>query len=53
MIVEITNQKVSTPAEVAARIEYVRASGRKSALLLVSDAKGDIRFVAVPLEGKE
>ena len=53
VIVEVTNQKVSTPAEVAGRIENVRASGRKSALLLVSDAKGDIRFVAVPLEAKE
>lgn len=53
VIVEVTNQKVSTPAEVAGRIENVRASGRKSALLLVSDAKGGIRFVAVPLEAKE
>ena len=53
VIVEITNQKVSTPADVAARIESVRSSGRKSALLRVSDAKGEIRFVAVPLETKE
>ena len=50
VIVEISNEKVSTPADVAARIEAVRASGRKSALILVSDNKGEIRFVAVPVE---
>ena len=50
VIVEITNEKVTTPADVAARIEAVRAAGRKSALILVSDPKGDIRFVAVPVE---
>jgi serine protease Do len=51
IIVEITNEKVSTPEEVAARIDAVRAGGRKTALLLLSDPKGEIRFVAVPLEG--
>jgi len=50
VIVEITNEKVSSPADVAARIEAVRAAGRKSALILLSDPKGEIRFVAVPVE---
>ncbi len=50
IIVEITNEKVSTPEDVASRIDAVRAGGRKTALLLLSDAKGEIRFVAVPLE---
>ncbi len=51
IIVEITNEKVMSPEDVAQRIEAVRAGGRKSALLLISDAKGEIRFVAVPIEG--
>ena len=50
IIVEITNEKVATPGDVAERIDAVRAGGRKTALLLLSDAKGEIRFVAVPLE---
>ena len=50
MIVEITNEKVTSPDDVAKRIEAVRSSGRKSALLLLSDAKGGIRFVAIPIE---
>ena len=50
IIVEITNEKVSTPEDVASRIDAVRAGGRKTALLLLSDPKGEIRFVAVPLE---
>ena len=50
IIVEITNEKVATPDDVAERIDAVRAGGRKTALLLLSDAKGEIRFVAVPLE---
>ena len=49
-IVEITNEKVSSPADVAARIDAVRSAGRKSALILLSDPKGEIRFVAVPIE---
>ena len=50
VIVEITNEKVTSPADVAARIEAVRTAGRKSALILLSDPKGEIRFVAVPVE---
>ena len=47
VIMEVTNEKVSTPEEFAARVAAVKAEGRKSVLLLVSDAKGEIRFVAV------
>jgi serine protease Do len=47
VIMEVTNEKVSTPEDFAARVAAVKAEGRKSVLLLVSDAKGEIRFVAV------
>ena len=50
IIVEINNEKVSSPEDVASRIEAMRSGGRPSVLLLLSDAKGDIRFVAVPIE---
>ena len=49
MIDEVTNEKVATPGDVAKRIEAIKSTGRKSALLLIKDPRGDIRFVAVPL----
>jgi serine protease Do len=49
VIMEVTNEKVATPEEFAARVAAVKEAGRKSVLLLVSDAKGEIRFVAVPV----
>ena len=49
VIVEITNEKVTTPEDVAERLDAVRASGRKTALLLLSSASGEVRFVGIPL----
>jgi len=49
VIVEVTQERVNDPGEVAARVAAVRKSGRKSVLLLISDAKGGLRFVAVPV----
>ena len=49
VIVEVTQERVTDPQEVLARIEAVKKSGRKSVLLLISDAKGGLRFVAVPV----
>mgnify|MGYP006274018523 FL=1 len=48
VIVEVAQEAVSTPADVAAQIEAVREEGRASVLLLVNRA-GDLRFVALPL----
>jgi serine protease Do len=53
VIVEINNEAVGTPDDVAARLEAIKTSGRPSALLLLADAKGEIRFVAVPIETKK
>ena len=41
---------VATPADVASRIDMLRSEGRKSALLLLANKDGDLRFVAVTLE---
>ncbi len=48
VIVEVTQEKVKQPRDVLARLEAVKKSGRRTVLLLLSDAKGELRFVAVP-----
>ncbi len=48
VIVEVTQEKVKQPQDVKTRVLAVQKAGRKSVLLLLSDAKGELRFVAVP-----
>jgi serine protease Do len=48
VIVEVTQEKVRQPQDVKTRLSAVRKSGRRSVLLLLSDGKGELRFVAVP-----
>jgi serine protease Do len=48
VIVEVTQEKVTQPQDVMDRLMAVKRSGRRSVLLLLSDAKGELRFVAVP-----
>ncbi|HEX2134558.1 MAG TPA: DegQ family serine endoprotease [Microvirga sp.] len=50
VIVEVGQEPVSTPADVTRRIDALKSEGRKSALLLVSNAQGEVRFVAVTIE---
>jgi serine protease Do len=50
VIVEAAQEAVSTAADVAKAIDKVRKAGRRAVLLRVEDAKGQMRFVAVPLE---
>ena len=49
VIVEAAQETVSTPDDVSKSIEKVKKAGRKAVLLRIEDAKGDMRFVAVPL----
>ena len=49
LIVEVNQEPVTSPQEVAEKIQEVQGSGRKSVLLLVERA-GDLRFVAVRLD---
>jgi serine protease Do len=49
VIVEAAQEQVGTPEDVARSVEKVKKAGRKAVLLRVEDAKGDLRFVAVPL----
>jgi serine protease Do len=48
VIVEVTQEKVKQPSDVLARLEALKKSGRRTVLLLLSDSKGELRFVAVP-----
>jgi serine protease Do len=48
VIVEVTQEEVRQPQDVIARLQAVKRSGRRRVLLLLSDAKGELRFVAVP-----
>jgi len=49
VIIEAGQEKVTTPADVLARIKAARAENRGSILLLVQNA-GGLRFVALALE---
>ena len=51
VIVEVGQEEVQTPDDVASRIRKAREQGKKSVLLLL-ERKGDLRFVALNL-GKE
>jgi serine protease Do len=47
VIVEVGQEAVATPADVARRIEELTSEGRRSALFLMSGKNNDLRFVAI------
>ncbi|MDX2288018.1 MAG: Do family serine endopeptidase [Hyphomicrobiaceae bacterium] len=49
VVVEAAQQPVRTLGDLESSLERVRRAGRKAILLRVEDARGDLRFVAVPL----
>ncbi|MGJ3265373.1 MAG: DegQ family serine endoprotease [Salinarimonas sp.] len=53
VILEVGQEPVASPQEVADRLAELRAEGRRSALLLVSDADGEVRFVALAMNEDE
>jgi serine protease Do len=50
VIVEVQQEGVNSPDAMTKRIEALKKDGKKSALLLISNAQGDVRFVAVSLD---
>ena len=50
MLVEVAQETVQTPTDVAARIEALKKEGKKTALLLLANRQGDVRFVAVSID---
>jgi serine protease Do len=50
VIVEVQYEAVGNPAAVQARIDALKAQGKKVAVLLVSNGNGETRFVALNLQ---
>ncbi|MCK7613505.1 Do family serine endopeptidase [Roseibium sediminicola] len=50
VIKEVAQEPVETPADVQAEIKKLKDGGRRSALLLLSNPTGDVRFVPVRIE---
>ena len=49
VLVEINQEPVKQPADAANRIAALKTDGKTTALLLVANAQGEVRFVAVPI----
>ena len=49
VVVEVAQDAVSNAADIKKRIEQLKKDGKKSVLLLVSNALGELRFVALML----
>jgi serine protease Do len=49
VIVEVTQEPVTSPDQILKKAEEVRKAGRKVMLLGISDAKGEFRFVGLPV----
>jgi serine protease Do len=50
VIVEVAQETVSSADDFQAKIDKIKKDGRKSALLLIANADGELRFVALSLQ---
>jgi len=50
VIKEVAQEPVATPADVIAQVKKLKEEGRRSALLLLSNPTGELRFVPVRIE---
>ena len=50
VIVEVAQEAVSNTADVKKRIDQLKKDGKKSVLLLVANADGELRFVALSVQ---
>ncbi len=46
---EINQEPVKEPADIGKKIQALKGAGKKSALLLVANGQGEVRFVALGL----
>ena len=49
VVVEINQEPVKQPSDAADKLQGLKDKGKTSALLLVANAQGEVRFVAVPV----
>jgi serine protease Do len=50
VIVEVAQEAVSNAGDVKKRVDQLKKDGKKSVLLLVSNAEGELRFVALSVQ---
>ncbi len=50
VIVEVAQESVSAPADVAARVKALKDEDRRLALFLMSNAQGEVRFIPLSIE---
>ncbi|WP_310619120.1 DegQ family serine endoprotease [Flexibacterium corallicola] len=50
VIVEVAQEAVTSPEDVVQQIGHLKEQGRRSALLLLSNGDGELRFIAVRIE---
>jgi serine protease Do len=50
VIVEVAQESVGSAADIKKRLEQLKKDGKKSVLLLVSNADGELRFVALSVQ---
>ena len=50
VVVEINQEPVKEPADALDKLKALKSAGKSTALLLVANARGEVRFVAVPVE---
>ena len=50
VIVEVAQEPIATPADLQKKLDQLKKDGRKSALFLVANADGELRFVALGLQ---
>ena len=50
VIVEVGQEAIAEPADVAERVDALKEEGRRSILLLLSNGKGELRFLALRAE---
>jgi serine protease Do len=50
VIVEVSQEQVGNTTDLQKRVDQLKKEGRKSALLLVANAQGELRFVALALQ---
>jgi serine protease Do len=50
VIVEVAQESVASAADIKKRVDQLKKDGKKSVLLLVSNAEGELRFVALTVQ---
>ena len=50
VIVEVAQEAVANAADIKKRVDQLKKDGKKSALLLVSNGEGELRFVALSVQ---